>query len=86
VCRGRRQTAKHLLQFYKEHAPLTCEIDAYGDFLQALGPEATAEYCGDVKNVISVEAGLTKTRLALYEHLKGCKLNVVLCDQVCETW
>ena len=23
--------------------PLTCEIDAYGDFLQALGPNANAE-------------------------------------------
>lgn len=34
-----------------------------------------------MKNVISVEDGLSRTRLALYEHLKGCKLNVVLCDQ-----
>ena len=23
--------------------PISCEIDAYGDFLQALGPEATEE-------------------------------------------
>ena len=23
--------------------PLTCEIDAYGDFLQALGPDANSE-------------------------------------------
>lgn len=32
-----------LSQFYHQHKPLTCEIDAYGDFLQALGPDATSE-------------------------------------------
>jgi len=26
-----------------KHKPLTCEIDAYGDFLQALGPDANSE-------------------------------------------
>ena len=31
------------IQFYSAHQPLDCEIDAYGDFLQALGPEATPE-------------------------------------------
>eukprot|EP00911_Craspedida_sp_UC1_P001375 UC1_evm2s1037 len=76
-----RDTARHLIAFWEEHQPLTCEIDAYGDFLQALGPEATDEYCGDVANVIAVEDSLTKTRRALFEHLKGTQLNVVLCDE-----
>ena len=31
------------MQFYKKHMPLTCELDAYGDFLQALGPSANLE-------------------------------------------
>ena len=31
--------AKKLIQFNSELGPLDCEIDAYGDFLQALGPE-----------------------------------------------
>ena len=41
------------LQFYSRNKPLTCEIDAYGDFLQALGPDATPNVCdGDVKMCI----------------------------------
>ena len=32
-----------ILQFYIDQKPLQCEIDAYGDFLQALGPCATSE-------------------------------------------
>lgn len=31
------------LQFYSVKKPLTCEIDSFGDFLQALGPEATKD-------------------------------------------
>ena len=34
-----------LEDFYHAAAPLACEIDAYGDFLQALGPLATSEVC-----------------------------------------
>jgi fucose-1-phosphate guanylyltransferase len=30
-----RSTAKSLLQFYTANKPLQCEVDAYGDFLQA---------------------------------------------------
>ena len=112
-----RATAKHLLSFYEKHAPLTCEIDAYGDFLQALGPEATSEvgglrrscgggekasaaaaaaafaaapharrpcaqYCDNTANVIDVESDLTKMRRALFHHLQGTRLNVVLCNVV----
>ena len=32
-----------LFQFYTDNWPLQCEVDAYGDFLQALGPSATAK-------------------------------------------
>lgn len=107
-----RATAKHLLTFYDKHVPLTCEIDAYGDFLQALGPEATEEvsrrhkrqrwpsvfpplfnqfnprssqipqYCENTANVIDVESDLTKLRRALFQHLRGIPLNVVLCHVV----
>ena len=34
-----------LLQWYRNRGGLQCEIDAYGDFLQALGPEGTIDYC-----------------------------------------
>jgi len=73
-------TGRHLLAFYTANKPLTCEVDAYGDFLQALGPLATAEYTGNADNVISESDALATTRLKLYEHLKGTQLNVVLCN------
>lgn len=43
VCHQLTYTYIIFLQFYKKHMPLTCEIDAYGDFLQALGPDANPE-------------------------------------------
>lgn len=75
-----RATAVKLLAFHTAHAPFKCEIDAYGDFLQALGPEATDEYCCDVKNVVSVQDDLTEMRRALFHHLRGTPLNVILCN------
>ena len=35
-----RATAVKLLQLFDAMSPIQCEIDAYGDFLQALGPKA----------------------------------------------
>lgn len=45
------KTAKKLLAFYEKIGKLHCEIDAYGDFLQALGPGATVEYTKNTSNV-----------------------------------
>lgn len=75
-----RATSLLLQSFYAEHAPLTSEIDAYGDFLQALGPEATDEYTRDDKNVIAADDGLASLRLKLFHHLKNTPLNVILCN------
>lgn len=74
-----RTTARKLHAFWSGNAPLACEIDAYGDFLQALGPAATDEYTRDSKNVIAVEGGLAETRMKLYHHLKSTPLTVILC-------
>jgi len=75
-----RKTAMLLMHFYKDNKPLTCEIDAYGDFLQALGPESTDEYTRDAENVIVEDDSLAKTRLKLYQYLNKIPLNVVLCN------
>jgi hypothetical protein len=88
-----RATAKLLEAFYDAHAPITCEIDAYGDFLQALGPDATDEvqridpgltgqYARDHANVVKVESTLTATRLALFQHLRDTALHVIACNVV----
>ncbi|CAJ1060377.1 fucose-1-phosphate guanylyltransferase [Xyrichtys novacula] len=71
-------TAKSLLNLLKELGPLECEIDAYGDFLQALGPGATIDYTKNTANVSKTESNLVKTRQEIFYHLKGTPLNVIL--------
>ena len=70
--------SRKFLKFYSSHKPLLCEIDAYGDFLQALGPNASSDYIFDVKNVRNVEESLIKTRKSIYDLLKGENLNVIV--------
>ncbi|NXA50463.1 FPGT guanylyltransferase, partial [Nothocercus julius] len=71
-------TAKLLLAFYKQIDSLCCEIDAYGDFLQALGPGATADYTTNTSNVTKEESQLVEVRQKLYSLLKGTALNVIV--------
>ncbi|XP_041861495.1 fucose-1-phosphate guanylyltransferase [Melanotaenia boesemani] len=71
-------TAKSLLILLKELGPLDCEIDAYGDFLQALGPKATIEYTNNTANVTKEESSLVKIRQKIFHLLKGTPLNVIL--------
>lgn len=71
-------TARSLLNLLHELGPLNCEIDAYGDFLQALGPKATMEYTNNTANVTKEERSLVKVRQKIFHLLKGTPLNVVL--------
>ena len=57
------------------------EIDAYGDFLQALGPDASPEYCRNVKNVTIALPDLIKTREEIFEVLKDTPLNVLMLNK-----
>jgi len=70
--------ARRLLDFYKLEAPLKCEIDGYGDYMQPLGEDATPDFTSDTRNVSSVNDHLVPTRLKLYHHLKGSQFNVVV--------
>ena len=54
---------QRLLQLKKDLGDLSCEIDAYGDFLQALGPNATDNYIHLTSNVSLITKDLTETRL-----------------------
>lgn len=72
------QTSVSLLNLLKELEPLTCEIDAYGDFLQALGPKATIDYTGNTANVSKEESSLVETRKRIFRSLKGTPLNVLV--------
>lgn len=71
-------TARSLLNLLKQLEPLECEIDAYGDFLQALGPEATIEYTRNIANVSKEESSLVQVRQKIFNHLRGTPLNVIL--------
>ncbi|KAM4740099.1 fucose-1-phosphate guanylyltransferase [Anableps anableps] len=71
-------TAKSLLNLLKELGSLNCEIDAYGDFLQALGPKATIEYTKNTANVTKEESSLVEIRQKIFHLLKGTPLNVIL--------
>ncbi|XP_058664261.1 fucose-1-phosphate guanylyltransferase [Ammospiza caudacuta] len=73
-----RSTAQQLLQFYKQMGTLGCEIDAYGDFLQALGPGATPDYTKNTSNVSKEDPGLVAVRQQLYSLLQGTALNVIV--------
>jgi len=70
--------ARCLLDFYQSEAPLKCEIDGYGDYMQPLGENATPDFASDTRNVSSVNEYLVPTRLKLYHHLKGSQFNVVV--------
>lgn len=71
-------TAQSLLDLLKEVGPLECEIDAYGDFLQALGPRATIEYTRNTANVTKEERSLVEIRQKIFHLLRGTPLNVIL--------
>lgn len=71
-------TTKALLNLLTELGPLECEIDAYGDFLQALGPKATIDYTKNTANVSKKESSLVEVRQKIFTHLKGTPLNVIL--------
>ncbi|KAM9283179.1 fucose-1-phosphate guanylyltransferase [Morus bassanus] len=70
--------AKQLLTFYKQMGALCCEIDAYGDFLQALGPGATQDYTKNTSNVTKEDSRLVEVRQKLSSLLKGTTLNVIV--------
>ena len=71
------RTAKNLYDFSQQIQPIDCEIDAYGDFLQALGPEASADYTKNVANVTKETSSLISKRKKIFEFLKGTQLNVL---------
>ncbi|XP_072295501.1 fucose-1-phosphate guanylyltransferase [Eucyclogobius newberryi] len=72
------QTSKSLLDLLREVGPLECEIDAYGDFLQALGPGASADYTRNTANVTKDEGNLVGIRNKIFHVLRGTSLNVIL--------
>ena len=70
--------ARKLICFTKDHGNITCEIDAYGDFLQALGSAATIDYTNNTSNVTTVTDSLLPTRQKIFHLLHGTDLTLLL--------
>ncbi|KAG9270109.1 fucose-1-phosphate guanylyltransferase [Astyanax mexicanus] len=70
-----------LLNLFKDIRPLRCEVDAYGDFLQSLGPGATVDYTNDTANVTKKDINLVEIRKKIYNCLRGASLNVILLNE-----
>eukprot|EP00731_Ephydatia_muelleri_P031181 Em0022g695a len=68
-------------KFYSDNKPLTCEIDSFGDFLQALGPDATKDYCQNTANVTTVTNDLIEMREKVFDLLKGTPFRVVIFNE-----
>lgn len=69
---GRRLSA-----LYDRLGGLKCEIDAYGDFLQALGSEGSDSHLHNLKNVPN-DPYVQKTKRIVYDEIKSSSLNVVV--------
>lgn len=74
-------TALLLLDWYRKRGGVQCEIDAYGDFLQALGPDGTIDYCKNVKGVTMVLPKLVETREEVFHVLRNTQLNVLMLNK-----
>ncbi|XP_069795534.1 fucose-1-phosphate guanylyltransferase [Narcine bancroftii] len=73
-----RATARRLLALLEEMGSMRCEIDAYGDFLQALGRGATGKYTRNTANVSQELDQLPRIRQKIYTCLHGTPLNVAV--------
>ncbi|XP_066499787.1 serine/threonine-protein kinase TNNI3K isoform X1 [Hoplias malabaricus] len=74
-------TVLRLIDLFRDVRPLRCEIDAYGDFLQGLGPGATEDYTSDTANVTKTESSLLEIRRRIFHCLKETPLNVILLNE-----
>ncbi|XP_012935083.2 fucose-1-phosphate guanylyltransferase [Aplysia californica] len=69
---------KKLLNFKKSAGDLSCEIDAYGDFLQAVGKNATSSYIHNVGNVSQKTSNLLEMRQGVFDCLNGSDIHVLV--------
>ncbi|XP_029644414.1 fucose-1-phosphate guanylyltransferase-like [Octopus sinensis] len=70
--------SKMLLTYAKSHGPFNCEIDAYGDFLQALGTDPLSDYVNNLQNITTTSGDLLNTRKEVFKLLKGTPLNLII--------
>ncbi|KAG1676412.1 Fucose-1-phosphate guanylyltransferase [Nymphon striatum] len=75
------EVAKDLVAFYTHHSPLKCEIDAYGDFLTALGRRATDDHTEIVDNVVKVCPDLIMMKKRVFRMLYNREINLIILNK-----
>ncbi|XP_041359640.1 fucose-1-phosphate guanylyltransferase-like [Gigantopelta aegis] len=69
---------KKLIDLKKELGSTEHEIDAYGDFMQAVGLRASSDYIHLTSNISQVTPGLLQTRQQVFDHLKGTDIHLLI--------
>lgn len=74
---------KALLAFYANEKPIRYELDAYGDFLQPLGPKATPDYVTNTSRVVCSEGKeeLVDLRRRLFDCLRGFRIQALVLER-----
>ncbi|XP_076353850.1 fucose-1-phosphate guanylyltransferase-like isoform X2 [Tachypleus tridentatus] len=75
------EVTKKMIDFCRANKSFNCEIDAYGDFLQALGPHAVPDYIYNSSTVVDSTEDLVLARQRIFHLLRGCDLNIVVLQQ-----
>ena len=69
---------RKMIDFKKSAGELGCEIDAYGDFLQAVGKNASNEYITLVGNISQMTPNLLKMRQGVFDCLNSADIHVLV--------
>ncbi|XP_013776457.1 fucose-1-phosphate guanylyltransferase-like [Limulus polyphemus] len=75
------EVTKKMIDFCRANKSFSCEIDAYGDFLQALGSCAVPDYIYNSSTVVDSTEELVTARQRIFHLLQGCDLNIVVLQQ-----
>ncbi len=73
--------ARRLLEFYEKESPILYELDCYGDFLQPLGKDASADYVTDLSRVSLVDCSaddMSAIRKRLFHALRNFDIRAVV--------
>ena len=69
---------KKLIDLKKQLGSIKHEIDAYGDFLQAVGLRASSDYITQVSNISEMTPGLLQARQQVFDLLQGTDIHLLI--------
>lgn len=69
---------RKFIDYIQSSHTISCELDAYGDFLQGLGSKSSSSYIYDLTNIVEVSDNLIQTRENIYHLLKESTINIIV--------